>query len=274
MGVLLRATIVTALGLVCLPVEAQSARQRLQEALAPRAEASRVVTPLSRETVSANARVERPLALQLGRCYRVAVAASDASATVSIAIVRRRYVDARAEHTSVATIGVEGEPFCPEHSNDYTLRMKSSAAGTLVWQVWAAEAPPAQAVRDEAHPIGGEGSGYLQQAMRRRHSRVGEGSPAVDALRRGSLRRSQRATVTFRARAGRCYKAIAVGMATVRTMSLRASDALGIELGRSTVDAAPHVDFCARTDGEIRVELKMELGYGGWAVQIFEGGVN
>lgn len=60
-------------------------------------------------------------------------------------------------------------------------------------------------------------------------------------------------------------------MATVRTMSIRVSDSLGIELGASRVDAAPHASFCARTDGEIRIELKMELGYGGWAVQVFEG---
>lgn len=259
------------IGVAAGSAEAQTPRQRLQQALAPRAEASRVVTPLSRETVSAEAQLERPLTLELGRCYRVLVASGDGSATVSIAIVRRRYVDARGEHVSVATIGVEGEPFCPEHSNDYRLRMKSSAAGTLVWQVFAAEAPPAEQARDEAHAIGGEGSGYLQQAMRRRHSQVGEGEPALSTLHTGSLRRSQRATVRFRARAGRCYRAIGVGMATVRTMSIRARDALGIELGASSVEIAPHASFCARTDGEVEVELKMELGYGGWAVQIFAG---
>ena len=251
--------------------QAQTPRERLEAAIAPRADASRVVTPLGRETVSADARIERPLALELGRCYRVAVAASDPSATVSIELVRRRYVDARAEHASVATIGVEGEPFCPEHSNDYRLRMKSSVAGTLVWQLFATEAPVVETARDEAHAIGGEGSGYLQQAMRRRHSQVGEGEPALSTLHTGTLRRSQRATIRFRARAGRCYRVIGVGMATARTLSIRVADALGIELGRSEVEAAPHASFCARTDGEVRIELKMELGYGGWAAQVFGG---
>lgn len=174
---LLRVTIVGALlSVLTPPAGAQTARQRLEEALAPRADTSRVVTPLSRETVSADGRIERPLTLEFGRCYRVVVAAADVSATVSIAIVRRRYVDARAEQVSVATLGVTGEPFCPEHSNDYRLRMQSSSAGTLVWQVFAAEAPPATEARDQAHPIGGEGGGFLQQAMRCRHSQVGEGS--------------------------------------------------------------------------------------------------
>ncbi len=267
----MRATIVLVSFVVCVGAEAQSARQRLEAAVAPRAEASRVVTPIARVRVSADARVERPLTVELGRCYRVAVAASDASATVSIAIVRRRYVDANAEHVSVATLGIDGEPFCPEHSNDYRLRMKSSAAGTLVWQVFAAEAPATATQAADAHAIGGEGSGFLHQAMRRRHSQVGEGEPALGSFSRGTLRRSERATVRFNAQAGRCYRAIGVGMATVRTLSIRVRDSLQVELGRSDAEPAPHASFCAQTSGEVEIELKVELGYGGWALQVFGG---
>jgi hypothetical protein len=86
----------------------------------------------------------------------------------------------------------------------------------------------------------------------------------------GTLERSETERVTFQAQAGRCYRAIAVGMPSIRALRIRILDRFGSERADSGADPRPSARFCPTSGGRYRAELKADNGYGGYALQVFE----
>lgn len=235
-------------------------------------EGYRPITPPAFEPALAEGTtLERTVPIAAGRCYRVLAAAEPTVTDLHVTLLD-------AAGGAVQTDGLEGpvvtlgvlRPLCPATSGSYVLRLEAAAGhGRVAWRVLAQERrAAATASARETHPVGGTGRGYVAQQIRRGHLAGGGGVGVVPATG-GELARSATAERTFPVRAGRCYVAVAAGVPSARTISVSVRDAFGQE--RASGRGAPaRARVCPAVAGTWRVQTKMELGYGRYAVQVFE----
>ena len=251
---------------------AHAALEALEQRHAP--EGYVAASPVSTATLTPGEVEVARVALVGGACYRVLGAGSPTVRGLSLELRDPRgQVTVRRENAGgTATLGVL-RPLCPTVTGRYELRVGASAGGEVVWQLVravAVERAAAEAASRPRPPIGGSGTGFLSRALRTRHGQVGEGMRSLTPATQATLQRSGTEVVEFEARAGRCYRAIAVGMPSIRTLRIRILDAFGSERAASGTEAQPSARFCPTSGGRYRAELKATLGYGGTMMQIFE----
>ncbi|MEM9070667.1 MAG: hypothetical protein AAGE52_19325 [Myxococcota bacterium] len=246
--------------------------QRLRELAETHGRGYIPVTPPRREELLAGTHVDRTVPLTPGRCYRVFAAGAASLTNVNLEVLAPTGASLQSDGTEHATptLGVL-RPLCPASPGTYQVRIEAaSGAGAVVWRVLGSGEAATQTAVAEAFPVGGRGNGFLPQQMRRQHSRSGRGAMPVTDLTSGQLRRSRTADVQVSVRAGRCYRALAVGMPSVRQLSLDVRDQFDQSRATADADEAPHVRFCPAVTATWVVRVKMELGYGGWGAQLFE----
>lgn len=231
-------------------------------------------SPTGNETLVDGGRVERRVSLVGGSCYRVLAGGGPGVSEVSLALGPSGGPALQEESQSgpKATLGVLS-PMCPVRTARYVLTLGAEGSGDVAWQVFraaAAERAAAAAAARPRPPVGGTGSSFVARALRERHGQVGEGMVTVAPVQTGTLQRSETKRFEFRAQAGRCYRAIAVGMPSVRSLRVRFLDRFGSERADSGEEPRPSARFCPTTGGTYRAELKAENGYGGFALQLFE----
>lgn len=231
-------------------------------------------SPAGNEALLDEGSVERPVSLVGGTCYRVLAGGGPGVSDVALKLGPARGAALQEEHHTgpEATLGVLS-PLCPIRTARYTLTIAVRGAGDVSWQIFraaAAERAAAAAAARPRPPVGGSGTGFVARALRERHGQVGEGMLTLAPVETGTLQRSQTQRFEFRATAGRCYRAIAVGMPSVRALRVRILDRFGSERADSGEEPRPSARFCPTTGGTYRAELKAENGYGGFAFQLFE----
>ena len=211
-----------------------------------------------------------------GRCYRVFAAGGPGVERLALALEGpsgARIQAATPDHAT-PTLGVL-RPLCPARPGRYRVQLVAAAGrGSVAWRVFGTPVREAatREERAEVHPVGGRGRGYVPERIRQRHRQVGEGALAVTDVLEGTLRRSQVARHEVEVRAGRCYVVIAAAVPSAQRMSVRVVDPFGLEQAESEPDPIPHTRVCPNASGTWRIELKMELGYGAYGLQVFEGG--
>lgn len=219
------------------------------------------------ETLSAGSRVRRTLAVAPGRCFKVFAAGAEGLAyRMEIVGQSGTRVVAAADATAVAA------PICPRSADPVTLAIEGTAgSGTLVWRLFGERAEEAVAATPAASEfrVGGTETDYIAERIRRVHQRAGRGRVPVTRVARQTLRRSETHSSSLRVHTGRCYVAIAVGLPSVRELVLQVVDQFGNERAQSQSAREAHVRFCPSIPGEWRVNVKVELGYGETALQVF-----
>ncbi len=231
-------------------------------------------SPTGNESLTGDARSERRVALVGGSCYRVLAGGGPGVSDVALKLSGPRGETLQEERvaSAEATLGVLS-PLCPTRTARYALTVSVTGGGDVAWQIFraaAAERAAAEAAARPRPPVGGTGTGYVARRLRERHGQVGEGMVTLTPASIGTLQRSETKRVTFEARASRCYRAIAVGMPSVRALRIRILDRFGSERADSGAEAQPSARFCPTSGGTYRAELKAENGYGGYALQVFE----
>lgn len=231
-------------------------------------------SPTGNETLTGEGAAERRVALVGGSCYRVLAGGGPGVSDVALKLGGPGDTVLQQERAASpeATLGVLS-PLCPIRTARYTLTIGVTGGGDVSWQVFraaAAERAAAEANARPRPPVGGSGTGFVARRLRERHGQVGEGMVTLTPATIGSLQRSETKRVTFDARAGRCYRAIAVGMPSVRALRVRILDRFGSERADSGAEAQPSARFCPSSGGSYTAELKAENGYGGYALQVFE----
>lgn len=232
------------------------------------------VTPPQRETLAEGERLERQVALQPGRCYRVVVGAADSVLDLDLALSPERGAPLQtdASDDGMPTLGVLA-PLCPARPGAHRLQLfMERGAGAFAWRVLGSSQRGASTGEAAAtrHRIGGAGDGFLPGRIRARHQAAGEGRPPVTDLLSGRLSTSEARDVEVPVEGGRCYVALAAGVPSVRELDLRVLDNFGNERARDeTRDAFPSVRFCPSISGRWQVQVRMYNGYGAYALQIF-----
>ena len=229
-----------------------------------------VLRAAAREALVTGATLRRTLPLQRGRCVRIVAAAGPGLTDLDLRLEdpEGRPVQEDLGDGDTASLGVR-EPLCPERTGSYELLLiASEGSGSLAWQLLGPPRAEAAQAGAPAHVVGGP-PGYLGDGLRDAHARAGEGRPAITAVHRAELARSETTTLRLATRRGRCYLAIAAGAPSIRALSLRVRDAFGQPRGNAGPAQQPAARFCAATDGPVEVILKAERGYGPVALQVF-----
>ncbi len=231
-------------------------------------------SPAGNEELLDEGRVERRVSLVGGSCYRVLAGGGPGVRDVSLKLGPSTGAALQEEsHVGPeATLGVLS-PLCPVRTARYVLSIGVRGGGDVAWQIFraaAAERAAAAAAARPRPPVGGTGTSFVARALRERHGQVGEGMVTLAPVETGNLQRSETKRFEFRATAGQCYRAIAVGMPSIRALRVRILDRFGSERADSGEEPRPSARFCPTTGGTYRAELKAENGYGGFALQLFE----
>lgn len=251
--------------------------ERLASLVRAQGRSAAPVTPPARESLAEGETVVRDVPLSPGRCYRVLAASGEGIVDLDLALVTPRGAALQEDGTVSAapSLGVL-RPLCPAEPGRYRLALRAaSGGGDFAWRVLGAASrsgtgSPASA--PARFRVGGTGSGFLPNGVRRRHGAAGEGRAAVVDLDVATLATSGAREVSFPVQAGRCYVAIAAGMPSVRDLDLALLDHFGHSRGEDTsTDAFPAVRSCATVTGTWRVRITMHVGYGRHAVQVFGG---
>jgi len=231
-------------------------------------------SPAGSEQLLNGASVQRRVSLVGGSCYRVLAGGGQGVTDVALKLGPESGPALQEEsHTGPeATLGVL-TPLCPTRTARYVVSLAVQGSGDVSWQIFraaAAERAAAAAAARPRPPVGGTGTSFVARALRERHGQVGEGMLTLAPVQTGTLQRSESKRFEFRATAGRCYRAIAVGMPSIRALRVRILDRFGSERADSGEEPRPSARFCPTSGGTYRAELKAENGYGGFALQLFE----
>ncbi|MAQ17773.1 MAG: hypothetical protein CMN30_23630 [Sandaracinus sp.] len=256
------------------PQEAATSHDALEAMVRRHGEGQVPASGVETEGLTDGAQAQKPVHLVGGSCYRVLAAGGPGVRALSLELMAPGgdRVARSAQGRPRATLGVL-RPLCPTRTGDYALRIRAEGGGEVAWRTFraaAAERAAAAAAARHRPPVGGAGTGFVARALRDRHGEVGEGMlPLLPAVE-GQLGRSETRTFDFTARSGQCYRVIAVGMPSVRSLRVRFMDAYGSERASSREEPRPSARFCASSGGTYRAELKATNGYGGFALQVFE----
>ena len=250
---------------------APSVLQMLNQQVQQHGDGFEPVTPSHMETLTSDARLEREVRLEMGRCYRVIAAANAAVRDLQLTLIgpRGRVVQRDTTRHGTPTLGVL-RPLCPARAGLYKVRIRSAPdAGSVAWRVLGSTSQRASEPTPRARfAVGGTGNGYLAQHLRQRHAQVADGKPPRTDRLEHRHARSEQVVVPLPVRAGHCYVAIAAGQPSIRQIQLQIVDAHGQERGRGAA-SEPSAAFCATTDADYQVRVKVELGYGTVALQVY-----